>query len=594
MPEIHGNLDGVRDSLIKSMEEMYQWPIGKDEFLPVELAVSLAEFSHHINREISLYISRVGEVLDVTVGNSNQVPLQSWRLRRNEKRLARVRCIHTHPAGSPDLSDVDLTAIRSLWLDAMAAIGIDREGRITGISAAFLGEKENGVPSVRLFSAVQLHQVPAQPWMREIENSEYLVMQGEEKPIHSLERALLIGIESDKSLDELEALCQTAGGEVVGRVLQNRTHPDGGTYLGSGRVEQLSLEAQSLEADVIIADDELTGMQLSNLAEATGLKVVDRTQLILDIFARRATSSEGKLQVELAQLTYNSSRLIGRHSDLSRLAGGIGTRGPGESKLEIDRRRIRERMGDLKAQLRELEGQRTLQRKSRQRSQLPVVALVGYTNTGKSTLLNRISGADVYVKDELFATLDAVSRRVDLPTGDAFILVDSVGFIRKLPTELIEAFHSTLEEAALADVLVIVSDASSADSLEQHDVVEQVLDKLEATWQPRIEVLNKCDVGGVEVFPSIQGAICVSALTGDNLDGLIEKIAIAIREREKAYSVMVPFDKYALLNDLRTQGRLVGEEHLDDGTRVSVMLDSVSKNKLAAKHGNIFDLLEGK
>lgn len=588
MPEIHGNIDGIRNSVLLEMQQMYDFPVGRDEFLPEELALTLANFSHQIRREISLYISRTGEVLDITIGSDTQVPLKEFRLRRSEQRLSRVRCIHTHPGGSAELSDVDLTALRALWMDAIASIGIDQQGNIIGVSAAFLGEKVSGVPQVRLYPVVPLSRLPNSRWMEEIQKSEELVTQGEDLLENPIEKALLVGIESDESLDELSALCESAGGEVVGRVLQKRSHPDGATYLGSGRAEQLSLEAQALEANLIIVDDELTGIQTNKLEELTGLKVIDRTTLILDIFARRANSSEGKLQVELAQLNYNSTRLIGRHQALSRLAGGIGTRGPGESKLEIDRRRIRERMADLRKELKELEQQRAIRRKSRERSQLPVVALVGYTNTGKSTLLNLISGADVYVKNELFATLDAVSRRVELPEGDAFILVDSVGFIRKLPTELVEAFHSTLEEAVLADVLVIVSDVSSPDVLMQREVVEQVLQKLGATTQPRIDVLNKSDLHQDDGYPIIPGALRISAATGENIDVLIDKIAQLIRSKERPYLVMVPFSQYVLLNDLRQAGRVLEEKHEDEGTLVKVMLDAAAVGRLSSRYGQVF------
>ena len=587
MPDIHGNIDGIRNSVLEEMQQMYDFPIGRDEFLPMELAQILAAYSHELRREISLYISRAGEVLDITIGSDNQVSLKEFRLRRSERRLSRVRCIHTHPGGSAELSDVDITALRALWLDSIAAIGIDKQGEIIGISAAFLGEKMQGIPQVRLSPVVSLSKLPSQRWMEEISRSETLVTQGEDLEEDPVEKALLVGIESEESREELAALWESAGGIVVGKVLQKRARPDGATYIGSGRAEQLSLEAQVLEANLIIVDDELTGIQINKLEEITGLKVIDRTTLILDIFARRASSSEGKLQVELAQLNYNSTRLIGSRQALSRLAGGIGTRGPGESKLEIDRRRIRERMADLRRELKELEQQRAIRRKSRERSQLPVVALVGYTNTGKSTLLNLLSGADVYVKNELFATLDAVSRRVDLPDGDAFILIDSVGFIRKLPTELVEAFHSTLEEAVLADVLVIVSDASSPDVLMQHEVVEQVLQKLGATAQPRIEVLNKSDIHPDDGYPVIPGALRISAATGENVDTLMEQIAKIIRSKERNYEVMVPFSQYALLNDLRQAGRVMQEIHEDEGTRVQVMLDAAAAGRLKNKYGQI-------
>ncbi|MBQ7519455.1 MAG: GTPase HflX, partial [Clostridia bacterium] len=262
----------------------------------------------------------------------------------------------------------------------------------------------------------------------------------------------------------------------------------------------------------------------------------------------------------------------------------IGTRGPGESKLEIDRRRIREKITQLRRELSELESQRALRRKAREKSAIPVVALVGYTNTGKSTLLNRLSGADVYVQDRLFATLDAVSRNVKLPDGGEFLLVDTVGFIRKLPTELVEAFHSTLEEAALADVLVLVSDASSPDMLSQHAVVEDVLAKLNATGQPRIDVLNKCDKAPAEDFAPLPHAVRISARTGEGIDDLLVAIAKALRGSECKVSVLVPFDQYAVIGEIRQLGRVLSEEYLENGTRVTAMLEPAAYGRLAARY----------
>lgn len=348
-----------------------------------------------------------------------------------------------------------------------------------------------------------------------------------------------------------------------------------------------------MEADIIIVDDELTGAQLHNLEDIVGVKVVDRTTLILDIFAQRAKTAEGRLQVSLAQLKYQSGRLIGQGLVLSRLAGGIGTRGPGESKLEIDRRRIRERITALKRELSELEGQRALRRRARERNAIPVVALVGYTNTGKSSLLNKITGSDVYIKDRLFATLDAVSRNVRLPDGGEYLLVDTVGFIRKLPTDLVEAFHSTLEEAALADVLVLVSDASSPDMLAQHVVVEQVLQQLGATSQPRIDVLNKCDKIEEADFAPLPRAIRVSAKTGEGLDQLSDAIAAILRARECKISVLVPFDQYGIVTDIRAMGRILSEEYTDHGTQVTAMVDAAAYGRLLSRYPAVFAGEEG-
>lgn len=583
MPEIHGNLAGIRQTTLNEIAELYAWPVGRDEFIPVELALRVCAYSQQLNREISVFIARDGEILDIAVGSDNQVQLPSLHLRRSLKKLSKVRCIHTHPGGTAHLSDVDMSAARSMWLDAMAAIGVSDQGKPTGISVAFLGEKVDGVPSLRLFPPISLYRLPQNAWMAEIEQSEKMVSLGDEAQENRPERALLVGIEHDASLDELESLCETAGATVVGRVLQKRQRPDGATYIGAGRAEQLSLEAQALECDLIVVDDELTAIQHNNLETATGIKVVDRTTLILDIFAGRATSAEGKLQVELAQLQYRSTHLIGSRQALSRLGGGIGTRGPGESKLEMDRRRIRDRMTDLRRRLDELEQQRALRRKQREKAGIPTVALVGYTNTGKSTLLNFVSGASVYAKDELFATLDAVAKKVESPDGMVFIMIDSVGFIRKLPTDLVRAFHSTLEEAVLADVLILVSDASNPEAGIQHEVVESVLEKLGATHQPRIEVMNKWDARLTDLPFMPDDAVCISAKTGDGVEALMNRIALCFQENEKNYEVLVPFHQYGLMNDLKQQGKILEEAHEDAGTRLRVRLKTEVKERLSVK-----------
>ena len=590
MPDIHGNVEGVRRSTLMELETLYDYPIDRDEYLPTDLARILGRYSCALNREISMYIGRDGEVIDITIGDTSSVPLSDIRLRRSMRRLSRVRCVHTHPRGAAELSDVDITALKSLWLDSMCALGVDAEGNITGVQASFLKERVNGEPQPVLTHIYSLKRLPQGPWMDQIALSDKLVLEGEDKQLTDApERALLVGIDSESSLDELAALAESAGAVIVGRSFQRKTKPDTATYIGSGKADELSLDAQALEADLIIVDDELTGAQIHNLEDITRVKVIDRTTLILDIFAQRARTAEGRLQVSLAQLKYQSGRLIGQGLVLSRLAGGIGTRGPGESKLEIDRRRIRERITLLRRELDELEKQRALRRKARERNAVPVVALVGYTNTGKSTLLNKMTGSDVYAQDRLFATLDAVSRNVQLPDGGEYLLVDTVGFIRKLPTDLVEAFHSTLEEAALADVLVIVSDASSPDMLQQHQVVEEVLEKLGATNQPRIDVLNKCDAVSEEDFPPMPQAIRISAKTGEGLDCLTQAISRNLRAREQKVKALVPFDKYAMVAEIRALGRVLEEEYTDEGTLVTAMLDEAAYGKLLSRYPGVLN-----
>ena len=590
MPEVHGNIAGIRESRLAEMAALYDCPFEPDEFAPRDLLTELARHSCALNREIAVYVSRDGEVLDVTVGVLDSVPLLDLRLRRNARRLSCVRCIHTHPGGSAQLSDVDLSALRSLMLDSMCAVGVDENGRVTGVSAAFLGERQAGVPMVEITEIYPLKKLPQAAWMHEIALSDSRVLQGEEAPgLDSPERALLVGIDSEKSLDELAALAESAGAQVVGRSFQKRPKPDTATFVGSGKAAELQLDAQALEADLIIVDDELTGAQTRNLEEQIGLKVIDRTTLILDIFAQRAKSGEGKLQVQLAQLKYRAGRLMGQGLILSRLGGGIGTRGPGESKLEIDRRRIREQITALRRDLDALDKQRSLRRKSRERGAVPVVALVGYTNTGKSTLLNRLTGAGVYAENKLFATLDAVSRRLALPGGGECLLVDTVGFVSKLPHELVEAFKSTLEEAALADLLVIVSDGSSEDMPAQRRVVEQVLAEIGAEGQPRLDVINKCDIAPreEEPLPRIPGALPISAKTGAGLDALLAAIAQRLRGQETEVTLLIPFARHGIISELRAKGRVTEERYEENGTRVRALLKREALGQITARYGGL-------
>ena len=585
MAEIHGNTEGVRKTLLEEMETLYDYPIGRDEFLPEELGSAMASLSARINREIAVYIARSGRVMDVTIGTVDNVELADVRLRRNEARLSGVRCIHTHPGGSAELSDVDLSALKTLMLDAMCAIGVNAQGQATGVSAAFHGiQDQEGQPE--LTPMVALPDIPQEEWMARILVSDHIRSDSQLETKSEQERALIVGLSRVEDLDELEALCESIGLIVVGRSAQLKTRPDPATYVGSGKAQEIALEAQALQADAVIVDDELTNAQQNNLESTLGLKVLDRTTLILEIFAQRATTHEGKLQVELAQLNYRASRLIGKGLVLSRITSGVGTRtrGPGESKLEMDRRYIRGRINALRGELDELVKQRALRRRNRERSAVPVVALVGYTNAGKSSLLNRLSGADVYVENLLFATLDAVSRRMVLPDGGEFILVDSVGFISKLPTELVEAFHSTLEEAVLADVLVLVHDAANPEWMEQRRVVNHVLSGLGADTQPRIEVLNKWDLVGRDAMPELPGALLVSARTGEGMEELLQAISATLRTQETSVQVLVPFADYGALHELRSVGRLENEEHLDSGTLVTVAGPVQGIHRVLAKY----------
>ena len=576
---IYGNTEGIRDAMLQRLEDLYSYEPEEGDFLPRDLARMLAEYSCGLNREIAVYMTRDGEIVHVAVGTDCDVELVDFRLRRNARRLSRIRCVHTHPDGDGTLSDVDLSALKIFRYDAMTAVGV-QDGAPVNVQTAFL-ESES---EVLLSGPVRWDRVPDREWMRQIEISDGLVGAEETDRVSpGPERAVLMGIESMDSLEELRRLAETAGAQVAGIFLQKRDRPDGALMIGRGRAEELARECQALDADVCILDEELTGIQARNLEDILRVKVIDRTALILDIFAQRAVSSEGKLQVELAQLQYRSTRLIGQGLVLSRLAGGIGTRGPGESQLEMNRRRIRERTTELRRRLAELEKQREIRRKNREKNGTPVVALVGYTNSGKSTLLNALTGAGVYAQDQLFATLDAVSRRMETPEHTEYLLVDTVGFIRKLPHDLVSAFRSTLEEAALADVLVIVNDGASAEMAAQHDTVEQVLGELGATEAQRIEAVNKCDIA--DPWPYFPGAVMISAKTGAGLEELKERIAKALQANHAPVTFSIPFRQYGLIAQIRPLGKVIREEHTDTGTELTVIMGREEVARLVRQHG---------
>ena len=576
---VNGNTDGVREAMLARLDALYSCELEEDEFLPREMMKLLAECSCALNREIAVYITRDGEIVNVAIGTDCDVELIDYRLRRNANRLSCVRCVHTHPDGDGRLSDVDLSALKIFRYDAMTAVGV-KDGEPVSVQTAFLTEGAE----VLLTPPVRWYRLPEKGWLEQILESDRVVgRETAEQVENSRERAVLMGIESRESLEELARLAETAGAEVVGSFLQKRDKPDGALFIGTGRAEELARDCQALEADVCIFDEELTGVQVRNLEEILRVKVIDRTALILDIFAQRASSAEGKLQVELAQLQYRSARLIGQGVALSRLAGGIGTRGPGESRLEMNRRRIRERMTELRRRLDELEKQRNLRRRNREKNETPVVALVGYTNAGKSTLLNALTGSDVYAQDQLFATLDAVSRRMETPEHTEYLLTDTVGFIRKLPHTLVSAFRSTLEEAALADVLVIVNDGANPDMMKQHDTVEEVLAELGATEQKRIEVINKCDEGDPDpVFP---GAVLISAKTGEGLDELRAKIAESLQATHRPVTFSIPFTNYGILSEIRPLGRVISEEHTDTGTEITLFIAREDAERMIRKYG---------
>jgi GTP-binding protein HflX len=581
--KVNGNTEGIRDSLIERIQALYELRMAGDEFASHTLVAEVCAITGILGREVSVYIARDGSIADVSVGDSSKVDMPDIRLVRNTDRLCGVRCLHTHPGGDGRPSGVDLGTLRSVKLDAMASIGVGSDGNATTFYAAFLGDLKDGEREAVIFGPLRPYRLPQQQLLDEIRIADEKLRATakdtlDEKP----EKAILVGLENDEEYDTIEELAEltkTAGAQVVGRETQKRRSMDPATYVGSGKVDELKLLASETEAELFIFDDELSATQVRNLEAALGRRVIDRTTLILDIFAQRAQSREGVLQVELAQLKYGLTRLAGQGNALSRLGGGIGTRGPGEKKLEIDRRRIRRRIYELTCELEEVDKQRTLRRARREKGTVPLVALVGYTNAGKSTLLNAVSHADVLAEDKLFATLDPVVRQVELPRGTPALFSDTVGFINKLPHDLVDAFRSTLEEVVNADLILHVVDVSCPHYKAQMEVVEQVLSSLGASGLPRIEVYNKADKLA-EKPTGKPGALFISALTGASVGELLARVEDELGVSRKAVEVLIPYSKYEAMNFLRGEGQILSEEHRDDGTFVAALLDEAGAKKL--------------
>ena len=582
---VQGNIDGLSKSIIEELESIYEMEVPKDVFCTPELVDILCRITANINREISIYIDRKGDILDVSVGNVGQVSLPYMRMRRSETRLNGIRCIHTHPSSSGRLSRVDLNSLMNMRMDAMAAIGVEN-GRYNQGYAAFInppGSHEEitieGPLSIDEFcSSILMDHIYLRD--KEIQHQKVVEVIEDEK-----ERAVLVGLDSDgegaDSVDELEQLANTAGAVVVGKVIQSRRVPDSATYVGRGKAEELALLCRANNANLVIFDDELTASQIRNLENIIGLRIIDRTALILDIFARRAISREGKLQVELAQLRYRLPRLTGMGIALSRLGGGIGTRGPGEKKLETDRRHIYRRIREIEKDLEKVKDRRQALRERRQKNRIPVVALVGYTNAGKSSLMNALSGSSVLVENKLFATLDPVSRSIELPNGQQALLVDTVGFINKLPHDLVEAFKSTLEEAIYADLLLHVVDSASPNLMDQIGVVEELLDSLGCN-QPIITVYNKIDLLDEKqqlLLPVKKPVVYVSAINKVNLDKLIDAVTENLPITRRRVELLIPYTEGQVLSQIHDQGQVLKEEYRDDGIFIFAELDSATYGK---------------
>ena len=405
-------------------------------------------------------------------------------------------------------------------------------------------------------------------------------------------RAVLVGIEMDggrgeieKSIDELERLLDTAGGVTVAKVVQNKSTPDPRTLIGSGKVQEIKQLCEDNNVDLVVFDVELSPSQIKNLEDGIDVRVIDRSMLILDIFALHAVTGEGKLQVELAQLKYTAPRLVGKGVEMSRLGGGIGTRGPGESKLESDKRHMKRRIAALEDELRELDKNRMTMRAARDRSRHQKIAIVGYTNAGKSTLLNRLTDAGILAEDKLFATLDPTTRKFELPCGESVLLTDTVGFINKLPHHLVKAFKSTLDEAVFADILMIVIDASDPEYATQLDVTERLLEELGATGKPTLYIFNKCD-RSAEELPTVgnraerENVIYISAKTGRGVDELVKRLEELVLSGKKRTVFLIPYSEQGALDQLYKLASVENVEYGGECVEVTAMADARARGTL--------------
>ena len=531
--QVFGNTHGLKASKVRRLDRLFRRRVPADQLLTQELARQLTEISREIRRQVGVLIDRRGDVQHVMVGDAHSIELPDWgRLRAGRGRLRGLRCIHTHLAGE-GLTRDDKTDLLLLRLDAMVTIGVDGDGLPTLAHTAALRPANSDGEGIEILAPLPPAQIELdfQAWVRDLEAE--LSRTVATRAVGDGERAILVSVTAGRTADDLEShvaelheLARSAGVDIVDVVTQTRPRVDPQTVLGSGKLQDLMIRAFQSNIELVIVDQDMTPTQARNLAARMELRVIDRTQLILDIFAQHATSRDGKLQVELAQLKYRLPRLAQRADiSLSRLEGGIGGRGPGETKLEVDRRRTRDRVTRLERELEKLGVQRQNRRRRRGRRDVPVLSIVGYTNAGKSTLLRALTRTDVHVADQMFATLDPVSRRLRFPREREVIITDTVGFIRDLPTDLVSAFRATLEELTDASLLLHVVDASAPDGDRRIEAVRGVLSQIgiEASELLVFNQIDKLGNGEGEALARRYGGVAVSALERTGLRTLLAR-----------------------------------------------------------------------
>jgi GTPase len=532
--EVHGNLLGLKKSQVNALERLYRRRVPPQEFITAELALSLTRLSQEIGRQVGVLIDRKGEVAHVVCGDESaiEIPdLSDFGLGRGQ--LRGIRCIHTHLRQEP-LNEDDLADLKLLRLDAIAALNILEDGRPGFLHFAHLlppnpeGEAYRLLPPEEFYS----FRLPFDAFVASLEE-ETSSKQARTISVRARDRAILISAstaaryEVEERMRELRELCRTAGVEVVDAIVQRPRQPNPRYLIGQGKIREVIASGLQKGADLLIFDQELSPAQARAISEITDIRVLDRTQLILDIFARRAQTQDGKVQVELAQLRYILPRLTGKGTAMSRLMGGVGGRGPGETKLEVDRRRVRKRIARLEDRL-EASAQARRQRRSRRvRAGVPIVSIVGYTNAGKSTLLNALTESEVFTEDLLFATLDTSTRRLRFPREREVVVTDTVGFLRDLPEGLVGAFRATLEELSDADLLLHVVDVSNPAYEDQIRAVEKLIDELGLGEKPMIRIFNKIDLlapGEAEARVALLEGVGVCARDRSTLAPLVEAL----------------------------------------------------------------------
>jgi len=539
--DLSGNTAGLKASQSKRLLATRRRRVHQRDLISPELARHLTELSMEIGRQLGVLINRRGEVEHVIVGDARQLVLPDiGRARAGHARLRGLRLVHTHLKDEPLTRD-DLTDLVLLRLDAVAAIVAREDGLPGKVYVATLMPWNTSGDLYNLSEAPSLYELEfdAQAQIATLEQE--MARVAPVRAVGVAGRAILVGVHTgdrtaaEASLQELQELARTADVQVLDVVLQGRREIDPRTLIGEGKLEEILVRSMAVGADLLVFDRDLTPSQARHIGEATSLRILDRTQLILDIFAQRAQSADGKLQVELAQLKYLLPRLVGRDESLSRLAGGIGGRGPGETKLEIDRRRVRDRISALESRIDQLSGERATRRRQRNRTGVPVISIVGYTNAGKSTLLNALTDSAVLAEDKLFATLDPTSRRLRFPRDREVIITDTVGFIRGLPKDLVAAFRATLEELQEADLLLHVIDASDPRHDEQAEAVERVLSELQVRDTPRLLVFNKADraLDEAKALAVRDDGVAVSSVTRQGFAELVARCEEVLWKRGK-------------------------------------------------------------